>query len=144
MKNGLDMLFFVALIVWFLVSTIYKIYHPSEAYRNFQAELETKGILSKIEDALDVYQSNCGLYPTTESNVVKFLRQTPLTSHDEPVSVDCFHDAWGNRIIYRNDGTNVCLVSVGLDGILNTDDDIERQISPKTSVRIRWASEKKE
>ncbi len=91
----------------------------------------SKQQISNLESALDMFQADCGRYPTTAEGL-EALRTRPrgLETWKGPyMKKELPLDAWGNPYNYRCPGhqgdTSVDLWSNGPDGVEGTDDDIQ-------------------
>jgi len=123
------------LLVIIIISTLAAIVVPQLAGRGEDARrAAAKKQIADFETALDLYEADNGFYPSTEQGLFA-LREKP-TGSPEPLNwnergylkKDVPQDPWGNEFVYRNPGlvnpTGYDIVSPGLDGRLDTEDDI--------------------
>jgi len=73
--------------------------------------------LNEIQNALDLYNSDCGQYPTTEQGL-EALRKNPGEDvcqnwGPEPYLKKDQRDPWGTPFVYESDGGSVLLKSLG-------------------------------
>ena len=92
------------------------------------------GDFSSIENALQSYKTNAGHYPS-ESQGLKALVSKPS---DEPrprrwtrIMDDVPKDPWDNEYVYKfpgsKDRSRPEIISVGKDGLIDTEDDLSNQ-----------------
>ncbi len=81
----------------------------------------TAGDIRSISNMLDFHYIKKGRYPS-EANFVNWLKQGTKENNFRLV----FNDNWGNPFIYTTSKRNksFTLISMGKDGIVNSDDDM--------------------
>lgn len=93
---------------------------------------QTKALLKKIREALEMYKLDNATYPTTEQGLRALWeepQEDPKPQNWRQYIMEVEGDYWGNRIHYRfpgkKDPAKFDLISPGLDGELGTADDVE-------------------
>ncbi|MCM2280628.1 MAG: type II secretion system major pseudopilin GspG [Bdellovibrionaceae bacterium] len=74
--------------------------------------------MKEIQKQLDMYNADCGSYPTTEQGLdalVKAPGDSCPNWGPEPYMKKEPKDAWGKEYIYESDGATVSLKSLGAD-----------------------------
>jgi general secretion pathway protein G len=81
--------------------------------------------ISNLKNGIDMYRIRMNVLPDTLDQ----LRDGPSDSEKKakwtaPIMTDIPADAWGNAFVYKKNGNAYEIRSAGLDGQVNTDDDI--------------------
>ena len=77
-----------------------------------------KIMIQKFSDALEMYQTDCNSYPTTEQGLEALIKEpTPTCAEWGPVPYikKIPKDPWGRPYIYESDGTEFDIISLGKD-----------------------------
>lgn len=107
----------VLLIVGGLAATLGRSVFNNLARSNVQ---QTRLRFGEIAKALELYNGDCGGYPTTEQGLDVLLKDPgkdvcpnwgPKAYSAKSITVD----AWNRAILYESDGTNYVLKSLGSD-----------------------------
>lgn len=92
------------------------------------------GDFSSIENALQAYRTNAGNYPSQQQGL-KALVEKPSTAPRPrrwiQIMDEIPKDPWGNTYVYKfpgsQDRSRPELISLGKDGLADTEDDISNQ-----------------
>jgi general secretion pathway protein G len=81
---------------------------------------QTKLIMRQTMDQLEMYNQDCGSYPTSSQGLVALVKQPagdpPCESWGpQPYSKEEPKDAWTNAFKYESDGTDFEIISLGKD-----------------------------
>ncbi|HVX83366.1 MAG TPA: type II secretion system major pseudopilin GspG [Phycisphaerae bacterium] len=118
------------LLVMAILAVLAAVVVPKFVNRGEQAKIQkAKTDISLMEGQLDVYNQDCGSYPTNDQGLQALVDNVANAKDwNGPYIKQVPTDPWGNAYIYRNPGTlnprGVDLVCVGKDGQEGTDDDI--------------------
>jgi general secretion pathway protein G len=128
-------LMLVVIIIGILVAMVV----PRLAGRTEQAReaAARADIEANIGGALDLYELDNGIYPTTEEGLGALLvKPTSAKNWKGPYLKKRPLDPWNNAYVYRYPGTHendYDLLSCGRDGAEGGSDDVANWESPKTS-----------
>jgi len=101
-------------------------YTPEEPPENVaQRELDI------LFDAAGRFRTVNGRYPTTAEGTLALINNPGLDTWTGPYVTLIKPDPWGRHYLYRSDGTNLTLFSLGPDGAANTLDDLQPAASAK-------------
>jgi general secretion pathway protein G len=126
----------VLLIVGGLAATLGQAVFNNLARSNVQ---QTKLRFGEIAKALEMYNGDCGGFPTTEQGLQVLMADPgkevcpnwgPKAYTTKPVTID----SWSRPIIYESDGTNYVLKSLGSDRRENGTGDAKDLIYPDDSA----------
>jgi general secretion pathway protein G len=122
------------LLVVVVIGVLAAMVVPKFTNRSEQAKIgaAVADIEAGFASALDLYEVDNGVYPTTEQNLSALLAQPSLSPVPQKwrgpyLKKKSIIDPWGNSYIYRSPGTHnndYDLSSSGPDGIEGTSDDI--------------------
>jgi general secretion pathway protein G len=100
-------------------------------YIGYEAKYTAAAVqIRELENALDLYRSHNGFYPTTEQGLSALVTK-PATAPQPENYIEGGYlkkiqtDPWGNLLIYRSHGKEgpIDIISCGRDGIEGTEDD---------------------
>lgn len=75
--------------------------------------------ISVIRRELEAFKARHDRYPTTEEGLTAVQKEGKMT-------VDTYIDPWNHAFVYRRDGEDYTILSVGPDGIAGNDDDVPK------------------
>jgi len=120
------------LLVLVILAVLAAVVVPKFTKRTEQAKLTAAATdISYIELALDIFEVDCGRYPTTEEGLKALVEQPSNADgwHDPYIKRGVPSDPWGNAYLYRCPGqhnpSGYDLYSFGPDGQDGGGDDID-------------------
>ncbi len=81
--------------------------------------------IAELKTALDRFYLDNGFYPTTDQGLQALVSPPssgPIPHDPQPYVERIPPDPWGNLYVYRSDGGNYVLKSLGPDGVESADD----------------------
>ena len=78
----------------------------------------TKATMQNIQAALTLYHGTNGSYPSAAGSLSQLVSSNALQLATSPL------DAWNREILFYSDGVDYRLISLGPDGLQDTQDDI--------------------
>lgn len=112
----LSLLPFIALLCIFIVNT-------TDTLRSMTISA-TRAEIAALSTALDIYQSDCGRYPTTEQGLKPLFKSPGIAGWRGPYLRKVPLDGWGRELRYVSTNGQFQLLSAGADGAFQTADDI--------------------
>jgi len=120
------------LLVLVILATLAALVVPKFTRRSEQAKVTAaRTDVASIETALDVFEVDCGRYPSTEEGLRALTEQPSAAAdwHGPYLKRGMPKDPWGNLYIYRYPGQHNAsgydLTSFGPDGQEGGEDDID-------------------
>ena len=117
------------LLVLVILAVLAAVVVPKFAGRSEQARITAaKTDISMIEGQLDIFEQDCGRYPSTEEGVRALVEAPPNLPkwHGPYIKRGVPNDPWGNSYVYRYPGQHNAnsydLYSTGPDGREGNDD----------------------
>ena len=104
-------------------------YNPRLPYQ--KARLMTESYMKCARAALDMFEVDCGRYPTEREGLCVLWTNACIFNWRGPYILGkpgTVHDGWGHAIVYRYADGQPVLISRGPDGAMGTADDIQMRI----------------